>query len=213
VSKFARVLEIAAAAALIMQSLADSASAQQTLPQSQMSTAPQTQLKPDFGETVGGGLPGTFMQVPVTTLFPGAVPSVPAIKNPVAGDPMAAQRGMKYFAQFNCIGCHAANGGGGMGPSLSDRNFTYGSSPANIFLSIYQGRPNGMPAWGRVLPDTIIWDLVTYIGNLSNDPNTEWGTTVSLNPPSPKIEQAPSEHVTTDKPWSDTEPFKSGEKP
>ena len=65
------------------------------------------------------------------------------------------------------------------------RTFVYGSAPENIFLTIYQGRPNGMPAWGGVLPDTIIWDLVTYIGNLSNEPDTQWGTTVSLNPQNP----------------------------
>jgi cytochrome c oxidase cbb3-type subunit 3 len=210
VSTFARALGTAGAA---LASLANPASAQQTLPQSEAVKTPQIQVRPDFGESVGSGLPSKFMQVPVTTLFPGAVPSAPVIKNPAAGDPMAAERGMKHFAQFNCIGCHAANGGGGMGPALSNKTFTYGSTPENIFLTIYQGRPNGMPAWGGVLPDSTIWDLVTYIGNLSNEPNTQWGTTVSLNPPSPNIEQVPAEHVSTAKPWSQTEPFKSGGKP
>jgi cytochrome c oxidase cbb3-type subunit III len=202
-----------AVAASCLSSLGSPGLAQQSLPQSEMVKAPQIQIKPDFGETVGGGLPSAFMQVPVTTLFPGAVPTRPVIKNPSAGDSMAAERGMKYFAQFNCIGCHAANGAGGMGPAFSNKIFVYGSAPENIFLTIYQGRPNGMPAWGGVLPDTIIWDLVTYIGNLSNEPDTQWGTTVSLNPQSPAIEQVPAEHVTTTKPWSQTEPFKSGGKP
>ena len=30
-----------------------------------------------------------------------------------------------------------------------------------------------MPAWGALLPDSVIWDLVTYIGKLSNEPNPE----------------------------------------
>lgn len=56
------------------------------------------------------------------------------------------------------VGCHAANGGGGMGPALSEGRFIYGSNPANLFLSIYQGRPNGMPAWGEILPESTIWE-------------------------------------------------------
>lgn len=158
-------------------------------------------------------LPPAFLQVPVSPLFPGNVPSDPNIKNPNQGDPQSAERGMKYFATFNCIGCHADNGGGGMGPALSNHAFIYGSKPENIFLTIYQGRPNGMPAWGSVLPQSVIWDLVTYIGNLSNAPSTEWGTTFSPAPLSPSVEQVPSEHITTAEPWSHTEKFTSGQKP
>ena len=67
--------------------------------------------------------------------------------------------------------------------------FTYGSSPANIFLSIYQGRPNGMPAWGAMLPEQTIWELVSYIQGIADHPAR--GTTLSRTPPSPKIEQIP----------------------
>jgi cytochrome c oxidase cbb3-type subunit 3 len=187
--------------------------AQQSLPPSQEAQQPNVQLRPDFGETVGGQAPGVFMQVPVSHLSPGAVPSGPMIKNPVQGDPQAAERGMRYFINFNCIGCHADNGGGGMGPALSNNIFIYGAQPANIYLSIYQGRPNGMPAWGPVLPDSVIWDLVTYIGKLSNEPNPEWGRTFSQAPLSPKVEQVPSEQVTTSDPWSRTKNFGLGQKP
>ncbi|WP_050385543.1 c-type cytochrome [Bradyrhizobium pachyrhizi] len=186
---------------------------QQSLPQSQEAQTPTLSPRPDFGQSVGNGRPGVFMQVPVSHLFPGAQPSNPAIKNPVQGDPKAEQRGMTYFVNFNCIGCHAANGGGGMGPSLSNNIFTYGSQPENIYLSIYQGRPNGMPAWGAVLPDTVIWDLVTYIGKISNEPSRHWGRTFSAEPLSPEIEQVPTEQVSTSDPWSSTKKFSSGQKP
>ena len=89
-----------------------------------------------------------ILHVPVSGLHPGNVSFAPKINNPLAHDPQATTRGMQDFIQFNCVGCHAANGGGGMGPALSEGQFIYGSSPANLFLSIYQGRPNGMPAWG-----------------------------------------------------------------
>ena len=39
-------------------------------------------------------------------------------------------------------------GGGGIGPPLMDDRWIYGSAPENIYASIVQGRPNGMPAWG-----------------------------------------------------------------
>jgi cytochrome c oxidase cbb3-type subunit 3 len=185
--------------------------AQQSLPQSEEAQRPSVTIRSDFGEIVGGGRPGAFMQVPVSHLSPGALPNRPVIKNPVQGDPKAAERGMKYFINFNCVGCHAANGGGGMGPALSNNIFIYGAQPENIYLSIYQGRPNGMPAWGAVLPDAVIWDLVTYIGKISNEPTPEWGRTFSLS--SPSIEQVPAEKAITTEPWSETESFKSGQKP
>jgi cytochrome c oxidase cbb3-type subunit 3 len=189
------------------------APAQQSLPQSQQAQQPGVAVRPDFGETVGNAQPGLFMQVPITTLAPGASPARPAIKNPAQGDPQATNRGMRYFVNFNCNGCHADNGGGGMGPSLSNNIFTYGSEPENIYLSIYQGRPNGMPAWGAVLPDAIIWDLVTYIGKLSNEPNRQWGRTFAKQPLTPDVEQLPSQQVTTSDPWSSTRKFSSGQKP
>ena len=61
-----------------------------------------------------------------------------------------------------CVGCHA-NGGGGIGPPLADAKWIYGEAPHDIFASIWQGRPNGMPAFrGRVAPDQV-WALVAYV--------------------------------------------------
>jgi cytochrome c oxidase cbb3-type subunit 3 len=187
--------------------------AQQSLPPVEQAQQPGVQLRPNFGDSVGGVAPGVFMQVPISDLSPGAIPSRPTIKNPSAGDPHASERGMKYFINFNCIGCHADNGGGGMGPALSNTIFLYGGQPENIYLSIFQGRPNGMPAWGAVLPDPVIWDLVTYIGKLSNEPTPEWGRTFSKSPLSPQVEQVPVEQVTTSDPWSSTKSFSFGQKP
>ncbi len=154
---------------------------------------------------------GKLLQVPINTIVPGAVPVKPKINVPGANDPASAQRGMKDFTAFNCVGCHMGNGGGGMGPSLSSGNFIYGGDPVNIYLTIVQGRPRGMPAWGSVLPDEVVWDLVAYIQNLSKAPTPEWGQTISAA--SPKIEQVPVEHSQTPTPWQQTEPFKKGQKP
>jgi cytochrome c oxidase cbb3-type subunit III len=202
-----------AIALLVVIAGSGSSIGQQTLPQSQEAETPTLAPRPNFGESVGNGRPGVFMQVPVTHLFPGAQPSSPAIKNPAQGDPKALERGMTYYVSLNCVGCHAPNGGGGMGPALSNSLFIYGSQPENIYLSIYQGRPNGMPAWGSVLPDSVIWDLVTYIGKISNEPTHQWGRTFSASPLSPNVEQVPSEQVSTSDPWSSTKGFSFGQKP
>ena len=117
--------------------------------------------------------------------------------NPLAKDPQATTRGMQDFIQFNCVGCHAANGGGGMGPALSEGHFIYGSSPANLFLDIYQGRPNGMPAWGDILPESTIWELVAYVKSIAHPPSATFGETISRTPPSPAVEQTPAEFLQT----------------
>lgn len=154
---------------------------------------------------------GKFLDVPVNTFIPGKVPPPAQINNPAETDPAAVTRGMAAFNAFNCVGCHMGNGGGGMGPSLSEGSFIYGSEPENIYLTIVQGRPHGMPAWGTVLPNAVVWDLVAYIRNLDAGPKPEWGHTVS--PTSPAIEQVPAEISQTPSPWQQTEPFKNGQKP
>ena len=160
----------------------------------------------------GGSLASELVHVPVIQgLFPGPVPVRPTIKNPVADNPGAAGRGMKYFNQFNCIGCHAPNGGGGMGPSLSNTIFIYGSDAENIYLSILQGRPAGMPAWGGVLPDQLIWDLVAYIKSISKDKTGAWGTRIAAD--GYKTEQVPAEYMSTTNPWKYTQPFSYGQAP
>jgi cytochrome c oxidase cbb3-type subunit III len=167
---------------------------------------PPTNLSNDQGAPT----PEQLIKVPVTGLTPGAVEARPKLNIP-AMDEKAAQRGMDNFASFNCVGCHMGNGGGGMGPALSNHAFIYGAAPENIFLSIYQGRPNGMPAWGTVLPEDTIWDLVAYIKNLSNAPVGEWGSTTSSS--SPAIEQVPGEIKASPNPWQYTQKFSKGQKP
>jgi cytochrome c oxidase cbb3-type subunit 3 len=153
-----------------------------------------------------------LLTVPLVTNIPGGV-TVPVPKSPVGDDPEAVQRGMQYFNGFNCVGCHAANGGGGMGPALSNRFFKYGSEPAQMYNVIAHGAPLGMPAWGTVLPDSAIWDIIAYIQSISSAPSAQWGTTVNADAHAPAIEQVPAEFGNTTQPWQHTQPFSSGQKP
>ena len=157
------------------------------------------------------GMAAQWLKVPVVNITPGGVNVRSNIENPVAKDPSSVERGMQYFVQFNCVGCHAPNGGGGMGPALSNGFFRYRGEPANIFLTISQGRPAGMPSWGASLPDEVIWDLVSYVKSISEAPTPEWGQTVSAQ--SPTIEQVPAEFQQTATPWKFTQPFSQGQKP
>jgi cytochrome c oxidase cbb3-type subunit 3 len=86
------------------------------------------------------------------------------IDNPFAGQAAAVEDGKRLFTQMNCAGCHGYDlGGGTMAPNLTDRYWRYGGTPAQIFSSIADGRPKGMPAWRNVLPPDEIWKLVAYI--------------------------------------------------
>lgn len=154
-----------------------------------------------------------ILHVPVSGLYPGNVSFAPKINNPLASDPQAPTRGMQDFIQFNCVGCHAPNGGGGMGPALSEGRFIYGSTPANLFLSIYQGRPNGMPTWGELLAESTIWELVAYVDSIAHPPTATFGRTISRTPQSPAVEETPAEFLQTANPWNFTIPFSNGQKP
>lgn len=92
------------------------------------------------------------------------------IQNPYAGDASAVMQGRQIFVQMNCAGCHGGHAGGGMGPDLRpDHIFDFGSSPADLFDTISQGRGMGMPAWGMKLPPEVIWKLVAYIQSLGTE--------------------------------------------
>jgi cytochrome c oxidase cbb3-type subunit III len=97
---------------------------------------------------------------------PGTAPPPPARTNPLAGDPVAMQDGRRLFDWYNCSGCHGGHAGGGMGPSLRDTTWIYGSEDAQIFDSIAEGRANGMPSWGSRIPENQIWELVAYIKSM-----------------------------------------------
>ena len=104
---------------------------------------------------------------------PGPAQNPPRRENPYHGNTAAMAEGRTLFVRMNCSGCHGGRAGGGMGPSLRDVDWLYGSTDAQIFDSIAEGRANGMPAWGTALPEDQIWKLVAYIKSLRtpDEPN------------------------------------------
>ena len=106
-------------------------------------------------------------EVFVTGIFPngGAPPPPNAIGRRFEGNKLAIADGKQLFGQMNCTGCHF-NGGGGMGPALMSGHWRYGGRIEQIYESIAQGRPNGMPTWQFVLGPTQMWDLAAYVKSL-----------------------------------------------
>jgi cytochrome c oxidase cbb3-type subunit 3 len=78
----------------------------------------------------------------------------------------ALSDGQLFYEMFNCVGCHA-HGGGGIGPPLLDRKWLYGSEPEQVYMSIVQGRPNGMPSFRGRIPDYQVWEIVAYVRSMS----------------------------------------------
>jgi cytochrome c oxidase cbb3-type subunit 3 len=106
----------------------------------------------------------------VSDLQPGPV-------TPTADDPRAAEyegnaahiaNGQRYYKWFNCSGCHF-NGGGGIGPPLMDEKWRYGGKTEQIYATIMQGRPNGMPAFRDKIPEQQVWEIAAYVRTLSGN--------------------------------------------
>lgn len=118
---------------------------------------------PPLEDAAQGAAPSIGMPVgPI----PGATQQPKGRSDPYGQDKVALSEGRQLFENYNCAGCHGDHAGGGMGPSLRDEDWVYGSSDAQVFNSIAEGRAKGMPAWGAKLPDEQIWKLVSYIKSL-----------------------------------------------
>jgi cytochrome c oxidase cbb3-type subunit III len=107
----------------------------------------------------------------------GMPPPGAQLSNPHEGDPAVAKSGALLFTAMNCDGCHGGDAAGWVGPNLGDGRWRYGGAPAEIFASIYYGRPKGMPAFGGALGPEGVWTLVTYLKSLpppANEPTQSW---------------------------------------
>jgi cytochrome c oxidase cbb3-type subunit 3 len=104
--------------------------------------------------------------VRISELQPGAHAPATPLKSNYDESAYAQNEGQQLYEAFNCVGCHA-HGGGGMGPPLMDEKWRYGSDPDQIYLTIMQGRPNGMPSFRGKLNEHQAWEIVAYVRSLS----------------------------------------------
>jgi cytochrome c oxidase cbb3-type subunit 3 len=99
-------------------------------------------------------------------LQPGPATSEVNLRGPYDGNAVGVSEGKRLYNQMNCSGCHF-QGGGGIGPPLMDAEWIYGSAPENIFETIVEGRPNGMPSFRGKLGNDQVWQLVAYVRSMS----------------------------------------------
>ena len=63
----------------------------------------------------------------------------------------------------NCVACHASNGGGGIGPNLTDKNWIYNGDIKGVFNTVSEGAENGMIAWKDILNPEKIQAVSSYV--------------------------------------------------
>jgi cytochrome c oxidase cbb3-type subunit 3 len=104
--------------------------------------------------------------VRLSTLQPGLAADTTHVANPYEYNAYAITEGQRFFGWYNCAGCHS-NGGGGIGPALMDDKWIYGSAPEQIYQTILEGRPGGMPSFAGRIPTPQVWQIVAYVRSLS----------------------------------------------
>jgi cytochrome c oxidase cbb3-type subunit 3 len=139
----------------------------------------------------------THEEIAQTVLSPGDGPPVQhpsGLGAEYVSNAYHVSQGKKWFAAFNCNGCHA-NGGGGSGPPLMDDKWIYGGRIENIVQSIREGRPNGMPSWRGKITDDQIWELAAYVlslsGNVSSDVANGRNDDMAVKPPENTLSPTP----------------------
>ena len=72
--------------------------------------------------------------------------------------------GKKIF-EANCVACHMADGGGGIGPNLTDENWILGGGIKNVFKTISEGGRDGkgMVAWKQSLKPAEMAQVASYL--------------------------------------------------
>lgn len=85
-------------------------------------------------------------------------------------DASALKRGKAVF-NMSCTSCHAKDGGGGIGPNLTDEYWILGGGFKNVFSTIYNGGRSGkgMVPWGKTLKGVDIQKVASYVLSLQGN--------------------------------------------
>jgi len=82
------------------------------------------------------------------------------------GDAASVMAGQNIF-QSTCAACHAKDGGGGVGPNLTDDYWLHGGSIQDVFKSIKYGwSDKGMKSWKDDFSPKQIADIASYIKSI-----------------------------------------------
>lgn len=79
-------------------------------------------------------------------------------------DASELKKGKQIF-ELNCVACHKADGGGGIGPNLTDEYWILGGGIKNVFKTVSEGGRDGkgMIAWKQNLKPSEIAQVSSYL--------------------------------------------------
>jgi cytochrome c oxidase cbb3-type subunit III len=78
-------------------------------------------------------------------------------------DPSTLAKGKETFVS-TCAPCHRADGGGNIGPNLTDSYWIHGGKPTEILRTVAEGVPSkGMPTWAPQLGQDRVLSVVAYV--------------------------------------------------
>ncbi|GAA4275444.1 cbb3-type cytochrome c oxidase N-terminal domain-containing protein [Aquimarina mytili] len=106
--------------------------------------------------------------------------------------------GKAIFAT-NCVACHKADGGGGIGPNLTDEYWILGGGIKNVFRTISEGGRDGkgMVAWKQTLKPAEMAQVASYVitlvGTTPAEPKEAQGE-IWIDPDASK-EETPKEEI------------------
>ncbi len=107
----------------------------------------------------------------------------------------------KAIFETTCVACHMADGGGGIGPNLTDENWILGGGIKNVFNTVSEGGRDGkgMVSWKQILKPVEIAQvssyLLTFQGTTPANPKAPEGD-IWVDENAPKQEEAPVEQAT-----------------
>lgn len=106
----------------------------------------------------------------------------------------------KAIFEVNCVVCHMADGGGGIGPNLTDQYWISGGGIKNVFNTISEGgrAGKGMVAWKQTLKPSEMAQVASYLltfqGTTPANPKDPEGE-IWVDPDAPPVEEAPTEEM------------------
>lgn len=85
-------------------------------------------------------------------------------------DEARLQNGEQIYIE-NCVACHKVDGGGGIGPNLTDKYWILGGGIKNVFKTISEGGRSGkgMVAWKNNLSPAEMHEVASYVMTLQDN--------------------------------------------
>jgi len=136
----------------------------------------------------------------MSDIHPGSAGLPQPVQNASEEHAFDTNEGKRLYTQYNCSGCHF-NGGGGIGPPLMDEKWIYGANSENIYATIVEGRPNGMPSFRQKIPDNQVQQIVAYVramsGQLRKDVATSRNDTMNARRSEQRTKREPTQQTTS----------------